>query len=329
MRPELHIGILPDRPIAEIAELAALAEELGFAGIWIADSQSLFRDAFDALTLCAARTSSLTLATGVTNPRTRHLAALAGSFATIDELSEGRMVLGIGVGESAVRTLGLRPARLAELERATHVLRALLGGEEVEHDGAAIRLTWTKRSIPIVFASSGPRSLELAGRIADGVLFQVGADPALVRYALSHIAVGEAEAGRANGTAKRLVRLACSIDGDRARAREEVRGYAAAAAGTVHANVPKEDMPEGVWEDMRAMKEQYDYFEHASSQARHQELLTDRVVDAIAIAGTPEEALPRFRELAALEIDGFVIPITTPHPEATIRLLASEVMAKL
>ena len=86
-------------------------EELGFAGIWVADSQSVFRDAFDALTLCATRTRTLQLATGVTNPVTRHPAALAGTFATIDELSSGRAIIGIGVGESAVQnTAGLKPA---------------------------------------------------------------------------------------------------------------------------------------------------------------------------------------------------------------------------
>jgi 5,10-methylenetetrahydromethanopterin reductase len=103
----VHVGLLPNRPVAEIAELAARAEDLGFAGVWLADSQSIFRDPFCALALCAGRTRRLKLATGVTNPVTRHPATLACSFATLDELSGGRVVLGIGVGESSVETLSL------------------------------------------------------------------------------------------------------------------------------------------------------------------------------------------------------------------------------
>jgi 5,10-methylenetetrahydromethanopterin reductase len=321
--------VLPNRPAAEVAEFAAQAEELGFEGIWVADSQSVFREAFVALTLCATRTERIRLATGVTNPITRHPAVLASSFATIDELSGGRGIIGIGVGESAVQTLGLRQARLARLEEATHVLRGLLAGDEVAFDGARLRMGWPTRRIPIFLASSGPRSLRLAGRVADGVLFQVGADPELVRYALRSIAAGAEEAGRDPGSITRYVRLACSVGADRERVREAAKGYAAVAAGTVFANVPREHFPPDVWEDIRQMKERYDYYQHGSAAAPHAELLTDRVLDAIAIAGTPEEAMPRFRELISLGVDGFVLPIATPDPLETLRVLAEDVIARL
>ena len=321
---EFHIGVLPDRPVEEVAALAAYAEELGFAGFWVADSQSIFRDAFSTLTACAARTSRLQLATGVTNPVTRHPAVLAGAFATLDELSGRRTTIGIGVGESAVETIGAAPATLAQLEETTMTLRALLAGDETTHDGHAIRMTWTSTSIPVYFASSGPRSLRLSGRMADGVLFQVGADPAFAGYALD--AIAEGSAGR---PLKRLMRLACSVDHDRTAARESVRPYAAVAAGTVYRNVPHEVIDDAVLEDVRALKEAYDYFEHGSARARHQELVTERILDAVAIAGTPEEAVPRFRELMRLDFDGFVLPVTSRDPFATLRLLADEVVGKL
>jgi 5,10-methylenetetrahydromethanopterin reductase len=319
-----QIGILPDRPIAEIADLAAYAEDLGFSGIWIADSQSIFRDAFDALTLCATKTRTLRLATGVTNPITRHLAALAGSLATIDELSGGRAVAGIGVGESAVQTLGLRPARLSELEQATRTLRLLLAGEEVEHDGSTIRLTWSKREVPIFWASSGPRSLQAAGRVADGVLFQVGADPALVRYGLDLI-----EAGAAGRPVTKYIRLACAVGADRDAVRSGVRSYAAVAAGTVYANVPHDVIPPDVLDDIRLMKEQYDYYEHGSATAQHRALVTDRVLDTVAVAGAPDEVAARFRALIELGVDGFVLPITSADPRETLRILAEDVIAHL
>jgi 5,10-methylenetetrahydromethanopterin reductase len=320
----VHVGVLPNRPIEEIAELAQRAEELGFAGIWVADSQSIFRDAFCALTLCAARTRELKLATGVTNPVTRHPATLACSFATLDELSGGRAVLGIGVGESSVETLSLRPARIARLEQAALVLRRLLGGEEVEWDGARIRMTWRGRAVPIVFASSGPRSLETAARVADGVLFQVGATPAMVSWALDHV-----ERGAAGRAVTRYMRLACSVDHDRDAARSAAAGYAAAAAGTVFRSAPSGILDEALLADIRALKERYDYYEHTSSAAPHAELVTDRILDAIAIAGTAQEAVPRFRELAGRGVDEFVLTITSPRPEVTLKILAEEVLPAL
>jgi 5,10-methylenetetrahydromethanopterin reductase len=324
MSVPVHFGLLPNRPIEEIATLAQRGEELGFAGVWLAESQSIFRDAFCALTLCAARTRSLKLASGVTNPVTRHPAALACSFATLDELSGGRAVLGIGVGESAVATLSLRPAGIARLERAVLVLRGLLAGEEVEWDGAPIRMTWNGCAVPIVFASSGPRSLETAGRVADGVLFQVGATPAMVSYALEHI-----EEGAAGRSVTRYMRLACSLDHDRAAARAAAAGYVAAAAGTVFSSAPTDMLDEALLADIRALKERYDYYEHTSSAAAHAELVTDRILDAIAIAGTPDEAVPRFRELVACGVDEFVLTITSPRPEDTLRILAEEVLPSL
>jgi 5,10-methylenetetrahydromethanopterin reductase len=320
----VHVGVLPNRPIEEIAELAQRAEELGFAGLWVADSQSIFRDAFCALTLCAARTRRLKLATGVTNPVTRHPATLACSFATLDEVSGGRAVLGIGIGESAVETLSLRPARIARLEQTALALRGLMAGEEVEWDGARIRMTWRARPVPIVFASSGPRSLETAGRVADGVLFQVGAVPAMVSYALDHV-----ERGAAGRAVRRYMRLACSVDHDREAARSWAAGYVAAAAGTVFRSAPAELLDDALLADIRALKERYDYYEHTSSAAPHAELVSDRILDAIAIAGVPEEAVPRFRELIARGVDEFVLTITTPRPEDTLRILAQEVLPAL
>jgi 5,10-methylenetetrahydromethanopterin reductase len=324
MPPRIHVGILPNRPVAAIAEIAELAEELGFAGIWVADSQSIFRDAFAALTLSAARTRTLSLATAVTNPVTRHPATIACSFATLNELSGGRAILGIGVGESSVETLSLRPARLASLERAALVLRGLMAGDEVEWDGARIRMSWSGQAVPIVFASSGPRSLETAGRVADGVLFQVGAEPAMVRYAFEHI-----DRGAAGRRVTRYMRLACAVGHDRDAARRATAGYVAAAAGTIFRSAPAEALDPKLLQDIWTMKERYDYYEHTSTTAAHAELVTERIIDAVAVAGTPAEVIRRLRGLSALGVDEFVLTVTTPQPAATLRLLAEEVLPHL
>lgn len=324
---DFHIGNLPNRPVVEVAELAASAEKLGFGGIWIADSQPIFRDAWAALTLCATRTQTLKLATGVTNPITRHPAVIAGSIATLNEISGGRALLGMGVGESAVHNLGLRPSSLRRLEEVTQYIRALLAGEPAVLDGHEIKQPWGPQSVPIWWASSGPRSLRAAGRVCDGVLFQVGAHPDLVRYGLENIAAGAGEANRPVADVKRYARLACSISEDAERARAEAKGFVAAAAGTVYSAVAPEIMPDGLHDDLKLMKERYDYSRHASDTAAHAALLTDRIIDSIAIAGTPDDVVPRFRELLELGVDGFVI--TTGHPRETMRVLAEQVLPQL
>lgn len=133
--------------------------------------------------------------------------------------------------------------------------------------------------------------MQLAGRVADGVLFQVGSDPALVR--------------------------------------QQLKGYAAIAAGTLYSTAAQDDVPAELWEELRQMKEQYDYYQHGNSGARHAELITDRILDAVAIAGTPEEAIPRFQALVDLSVENFVLPVTTQVPMDMIRLLAERVIPNI
>jgi 5,10-methylenetetrahydromethanopterin reductase len=303
-----------------------LAEDLGFAGAWIADSQSIFRDAFAVLAVCAVRTERIKLATGVSNPITRHAAVLAGSFATLDELSGHRAILGIGVGESSTETIGAKPARIARMREVAEAARDLMRGEKVVLDATELVMPWSKREVPVYVAASGPRSLRAAGAYADGVLFQVGASPAMVRYAIDHVREGAEAAGRDTGAVKLLARLACSVAQDREWARDQVGGYATVAAGTVFTSVPAELIPPDLAEDIRRMKDAYDYLEHGSQQAKHRALVTDRIIDAVSISGTPEEAIPRFRELVDLGVDGFVTPIATDDPAVSMRSLAEGVI---
>ncbi|HJP39437.1 MAG: LLM class flavin-dependent oxidoreductase [Gammaproteobacteria bacterium] len=326
MSISFDLGILPNRPIQGCIDLALRAEQLGYSGVWIADSHSVMRDPYSILAALAVQTEQLALATGVTHTVTRHPAVLANSWASLQELSGGRAICGIGVGESAVHNLGLKPERLVVFEEKVRTLRALIRGEPTKYEGKELRMAWSERDVPIVMACSGPRSLRLGGRLADGVLFQVGSNPRLVQYALDNIRAGAEEAGRDFNDIKLLVRVACAVSDDRNRAREEVKGYASVAAGTVFATVPRDYFDDQLYEELTMMKSQYDYAEHASNEARHKDLLTDRILDAVAIAGTPQEAIPRFQALVELGVDGFVWPAGMSSPGAYIETFAKQVM---
>jgi 5,10-methylenetetrahydromethanopterin reductase len=278
----VDVGLLPQEPVDATASLAAEAEALGFGGVWVADSHDVFRDAFVALALCADRTRTIRLATGVSNPVTRHPAALAGAIATIDELSDGRAVLGLGVGESAVRNAGLAPASLAGLERAVGEIRDRVPG------------------VPIVVAASGPKALALAGRIADGVLVQIGARPELVRWALERIREPRPPV---------YLRLAFGRPDD-------VRSYAAAAANTIARAVPEEAWPADLAGDLRELRAGYDYARHVGSAPPHAGALTGALLEAVAV-----DDPTRLRELAAL-VDRLVVPVVGADKRRALAALA-------
>lgn len=326
---ELHIGILPREPVTRCLDIGRLVEELGLAGVWIADSHSIMRDPYALLNLLAVQTRRIRLATGVTPTGTRHPAVIANAMATLDEVSGGRAILGIGTGDSAVINLGLRPEKLGEFAEKIRVIRQLMRGEAVDYRGTTIRMPWSRRDVPIVMACSGPKSLRLGGAIADGVLFQVGADPAFVRYALGNIRTGAESAGRRLEDVTLYMRLACAVHEDREKAREEIRGYASVAAGTVFKTVPPSAFDEELLADVERFKAGYDYLDHGSNRSRQAGLLTDRMLDAIAVAGTPEDAVPRLRQLRALGVERFVCPLGMSDPAPYLESLAAHVVPQV
>lgn len=329
MSVSFHIGLLPNRPMQECLEMGRRAEALGYAGIWVADSHSVMRDCYSILSALAVQTTRLRLAAGVTHTVTRHPAVLANSWASLQELSGGRAICGIGVGESAVRNLGLKPERLAAFELKVRTMQALWRGERVVYEGKELHMPWAHYDIPLVMASSGPRSLRLAGRLADGVMFQVGSDLRLVQYALDNIRAGAEEAGRRFEDIRLYMRVAAAVAEDREKARAEIRGYASVAAGTVYATVPREYFPDELYADLARMKSAYDYAQHASNTSSHSGLLTDRIYDAIAIACAPDEAVERFQTLVDLGIDGFVWPAGMPDPYPYLKIFAKRVMPRV
>jgi 5,10-methylenetetrahydromethanopterin reductase len=329
MTISFNIGLLPNRPINECIEIGISAEELGFDGIWVADSHSIMRDPYSILAALATKTTRLKLATGVTHTVTRHPAVLANSWASLHELSGGREIMGIGIGESAVHNLGLKPERLASFEEKLNVIRALIRGEKISYQDTEIQMAWSHYEVPIVMACSGPKSLQLAGRIADGVLYQVGANPDFHRYALDNLKIGAEQAGRTLDDLTIYARLACSVSDDRQAARDEIMGYCSVAAGTTYKTVPREYFNASLWQQLGEFKANYNYAEHGSNQAKHRALLTDDIIDAIAVAGTPEEAVPRLQEIAAMGIDGFVCPFAMDDPISYMRFFSENIIPQV
>src|SRR5919199_4378252 len=227
------LGLFPTESPRRMVELTRLAEDLGFACVYIGDSQMIWREAYVILGAAAMATSRVTLATGVTNPVTRDPTVVAAGMATLHELMGGRTLLGIGTGDSSVETLGKKPARLAALEQAVQTIRGLIAGETVPHQEshADVRLTYAQAGtrVPIYIAVSSPRIHRLAGKIADGAIVLVGVDPHFLSASRRELEAGAAEAGRdLHGEGFRLVCWTpCSIQEDGKAARAAVKAHVA------------------------------------------------------------------------------------------------------
>jgi 5,10-methylenetetrahydromethanopterin reductase len=334
---KFDVGILASQPLPVLVRQVQLAESLGYDTAWIADTHLVCRELWVTLAACAAGTSRIRLGPGIAVPHTRHVSVTASAIATLHELAEGRVVLGIGTGGSAAETMGLsvgKVARIATLESMAGALRRLLGRESIRLDnGTDARLAWLERAptIPLYLAGSGPRMLDAAGRLGDGAIMYSGVAPWLVEAALGCVTAGARSVGRDPRDLDVAIWAPTSIAPDRALARDHVRGRVASALR--HA-FPVAWSPEdqAVIDQVRAA---YDSYQHATAASKHRLLVTDRFVDLMALAGRPEEVREQVDGIAGVGGVGRIILLPQVpgqdfvEREQVLRLFAEQVMARL
>lgn len=297
-QPKLGLALWGAEPVQALAANAALAEQFGFESAWIIDSQLLCREVMISLAACLLRTAKLRVATGVTQPSTRHVSVVASAAATLQEMAPGRVMLGFGTGFSSLKTIGKPAARIDELERFTGELRTLLNGRKVTFDlGVEGGLSWLHQpaEVPIHYAASRPRMTRSAGAHADGAILLQGTAPDLVRRAIAWLDEGAANAGRPAGSVEISCWVPFSQDNDRHRALDRVRSRVAGAL--MQANP---DWFEGGERDaIVALKKQYEVGDHAVASAAHSTIVPDSLVRKFAIAGDAQEVREQVRQLRA------------------------------
>jgi 5,10-methylenetetrahydromethanopterin reductase len=288
--------------------LAEMAEHDGWHGLALTDSQNLSGDTFAALAIAAQATRRITLATGATNPATRHPAVIASAIATIQAESGGRAVLGIARGDSALAYLGQAPMPVRDFGRALEDVQTYLRGEAVDCAGFASRIAWLARlpKVPMSVAATGPRVIALAAGIAERITFSVGADPAQLGAAIALARHAPRDAHLPPLALGAYVNAVADPDVQRARAMVRGRMGVYARFSSMDQRVLRSLAP-----DDRQVTEQlaakYDMHGHAASGARHEVALTDDFVDRFGIVGPPERVADRLNELVALGLDHFVI----------------------
>jgi 5,10-methylenetetrahydromethanopterin reductase len=340
-----------------ILTLARDVEEKGWDGLAVVDSQNLSGDPYVSLAMAATVTDRIGLATAVTNSVTRHAAATATAIASVQRVADGRAVLGIGRGDSALAHLGRAPAKLAQFERYVRHLQAYLRGEAVAFEEIDIpldaaspmsdlpladapvesRIAWMAGTVkvPVEVAATGPKVIGIGAVHAERVMFTLGADPDRLAWGIAEARAARHHAGLDPDGVAFGAYVNCACHNDIAIARNLVRGGLTTFArfNVMHGKTM------GPWSEsaeraLHRLGEAYDMTKHTHGDSRQAGTLTDDFIDHFAIVGRPEHCVDRLQALAGLGLDKVVIGgrlslSADPNAAEALALMEQEVLPGL
>jgi 5,10-methylenetetrahydromethanopterin reductase len=297
------------------AQAAVFAEEHGLYSIWNTDVQMIDRDVYQCLAASALSTSRIKLGPAITNPLTRHPTVTASAIMTLNEISGGRAVLGIGPGDGSVRRIGLNPASTERLESTISDLKKLMSGEAVDYGkGTSSSMRWSCGKIPIFVPATGPKMLELAGRVADGVIMNVGTSSNAVTDAIRRIGIGISQ--RKNNDRPPKFTIACfnyfSISENREEAIKAAKPYVVwywrnAARLFLLAGISIERFRNQLTPTQKNYLEtDFIHTENWNESVEKSSFVTDEMVKNFTIAGTPEDVIKQIKGMERLGVDMYI-----------------------
>lgn len=339
MRFAFGHGFTPNE-IDEFKALTRKAEDAGFAMVMNGDTPALKGDHFIGLTVIAQETTHCRLGSYMSNPVTRHPAVAAAAIASVNEISGGRAHLGLATGDSGVYNFGLTAARLSEMEEYILAVRAMVRGEEAIYHGNTMRLNWYAQNIPIYMAPGGPKGLELAGRIADGVFLETGFLPEVVEDTLHRIEDAANRAGRSIDDIDIWWHARACIGSSRDDAIDQIRS-GLLGIGNRLARFQQEGkfISDELWPKLRELKQRYDFMGHHESTTKGapqqnaamlEELgLRDYLADRFGIVGTPEDFVTRLIELRSMGVRNVAFSALMPDKLGFLDVLGSKVIPRV
>jgi probable F420-dependent oxidoreductase len=325
---QFGVCFAPDPPPRQWVDLAKQAERSGFDYVWMWDSHVLWQEVYPTFTLMATETERIRMGPLVTNPVTRDPTVTASVLATLDDLSGGRMVMGIGRGDSARRVIGKTPVSVERMEWAARLIRDLVAGREVDYEGTPIQLKWARWDLPVWIAAYGPKALRAVGRVADGLVMQL-ADPFIIEWSLGYVRQGAEEAGRDPDDIKIMSAAPTFVGDDLAAAREQVRWFPALVSNHVVDLVNRyagDELPKELT-DYIETRDHYDYKDHGRRGAEHAAFVTDEIVDRFCVIGTVDQCKEKLRTLEKLGVDQFnIYAMSVEGPDAIIETYGKEII---
>lgn len=333
MPPAFGVLLSAEYPMTELADLGKLSEDLGYKYFWYVDAR--YRpECYLGLAAVAAKTEKILLGTGVTDPFSRHPAITAVSIATLDEMSNGRAILGLGAGGATIKALGIDwKLPVAALRECVDVVQRLLRGESVTHEGKVVQLQGGKLAfkplrseIPIYFATQGAQVSKLAGRVADGVLLANTVEEEELRPFLANIKEGLDASGRPLSAFDTCVRVEASISDDEEAAFAVMKGRAVQRL--------MNEYPHWGFLEQRGVtlpQELYALAEQKAPASEAAKLMPNEVVARLVLAGSPERVAERIAGILVPEVTQICIrPHVTPGQNVAeaIETFAKRVMPR-
>ncbi|WP_165962707.1 LLM class flavin-dependent oxidoreductase [Occultella glacieicola] len=318
----MNVGVTVrlDQPITAAAEGARRAEALGFTSVWLADHY-FHRDVSAALALMMASTERVRLGTAVMSPFLRHPTLLASLAATLREIGPDRFVLGLGTGGYEFASeMGIPMRRPLQITRETVQIARELGrgtahvtGETFSADGSALR--WAPQDGPLYLAARGPKMLELAGAISDGVITH-GISAGHIDFVKEKVAAGAAE--RTDGCAAIALMLDVEINDDRTAALRALAPRCVTMAGGAYA-----DELIGIYgldaDEVRALRATVRSGDRAAAATQ----VTDSMAEAFGLAGSAEHVADGLRTLFDRGVDEVIVSVGGSTPDQTVRQLTA------
>ena len=310
------IEFVPSDPIDKIAKLVKLAEDVGFEYVWITDHYNN-KDVYQTLAVLAEATETIKLGTGVTNPYVRSPAITAASIATLDELSNGRAICGMGPGDKATfDALGIEWTKpVSTIKDAISTMTTLMAGEKTASGAQLGGVKTVQDKVPIYMGAQGPMMLKTAGEISDGALINAS-NPKDFEAAVPLIEEGAKAGGKSLSDVDVAAYTCCSIDADSANAVNAAKIVVAfIAAGSPPPVLARHGLPDGINEKLGGLIAKGDCGGAIGA-------VDDALMDAFAVCGTPDEFVPKIEALADMGVTQYVAgsPIG-PDKETSIKLL--------
>lgn len=308
---------------ARMRALVRQAENAGFTYCWFYDSHILWRECYPSIAMLMEHTERMRFGPCVTNPNSRDWSIAASLFGSLALQSGGRFDLGVGRGDSAVRVMGKKPAKLARLEEFVGVMKALVKGDEAQYEGcpAPVLFPWSEGyEMPVWVAAYGPMALSTAGMVGDGLILQI-AEPALCKW-LGDQAVAAGEKAGRDMSGYRIMAAAPAYTGPIEEGREKTKWFPAMVGNHVADIVEKygkgsEALPPAMMAYIEKRRG-YDYTKHGQSDNPYLDFITDDIVDGFAVLGTPEDHIAKLKILEEVGITQFNIYLDNGDEEKII-----------
>jgi 5,10-methylenetetrahydromethanopterin reductase len=314
-------------------QLAERADRYGYAMIGIADTPGNAMDPWVSAAMVARVSRRARVAVCVTNLLTRHPAITAAAVASLDHVSNGRAVLGIGAGHSGTKNVGLPKSRARELAEGVTFIKTLLQGAPATLRGASAHLPWIKRAPPVFLAASHPQPLQAAGRTAAGVFANYGLAADNIRDSRTHIAAGAEAAGRAGDDIEIWQIAALDCNEDRDAARNKVGAMLAFLAGYVigDKHLETRGVPEPLRAPLLELRRRYSTRPGEADIRLIQELgLFDYLSRRLSICGNPQDCLAQALAAKAAGAERLMLTVSLAcDPVRTVELFGEHVLPKL